>query len=166
MILNRSNHPDKLFFYLQLHARPEIQSSAVVSFPSVQNAIGTVVGILQSAIPIARVEFLDKISMKMCNVYSKTDYDENPTCFLEFHGSAASVQEQIELVKEIAIENKGFITWNLLKLDPLQNILYLVNKRKLSSTLSKKIRRFTYLSNPTRTFRMFKILDLFNSKPN
>jgi len=92
---------------LKLHARPEIQSSAVVSFPSVQNAIGTVVGILQSAIPIARVEFLDKISMKMCNAYSKTDYDENPTCFLEFHGSASSVEEQIELVKEIAIENRG-----------------------------------------------------------
>ena len=87
-----------------------------MSFPSVQDAIGTVVGILQSAIPIARVEFLDKISMKMCNLYSKTDYDENPTCFLEFHGSASSVQEQIELVKEIAIENKGFIMWNLLKL--------------------------------------------------
>ena len=108
-LFDKNNHPDRFIFYLQLHARPEIQSSAVVSFPSVQNAIGTVVGILQSAIPIARVEFLDKISMKMCNVYSKTDYDENPTCFLEFHGSAASVQEQIELVKEIAIENKGFI---------------------------------------------------------
>ena len=119
------------FFYLQLHARPEIQSSAVVSFPSVQNAIGTVVGILQSAIPIARVEFLDKISMKMCNVYSKTDYDENPTCFLEFHGSASSVQEQIELVKEIAIENKGFIMWNLLKLEPLQNSIPCEQKKAL-----------------------------------
>ena len=125
-------------FYLQLHARPEIQSSAVVSFPSVQNAIGTVVGILQSAIPIARVEFLDKISMKMCNVYSKTDYDENPTCFLEFHGSASSVQEQIELVKEIAIENKGFIMWNLLKLELLQNKVINVGSNTFGNPIFQK----------------------------
>ena len=57
-------------------------------------------------------------------MYSKTDYDENPTCFLEFHGSASSVEEQIELVKEIAIENKGFIMWNLSKLELLQNSVW------------------------------------------
>ena len=45
--------------------------------------------------------------MKMCNAYSKTNYEENPTLFLEFHGSASSVEEQIGLVKEIALENKA-----------------------------------------------------------
>ena len=80
-----------------------------MSFLKVQDAISSVVGILQSAIPIARIEFLDKISMKMCNAYSKTDYDENPTLFLEFHGSISSVQEQIELVKDITIDNRGSI---------------------------------------------------------
>ena len=78
-----------------------------MSFSTVQNAISTVVDILQSAIPIARVEFLDKVCMKMCNAYSKTDYEENPTLFLEFHGSASSVEEQIKLVKDIALENKA-----------------------------------------------------------
>ena len=95
------------YYFFQLHARPEIQSSAIVSFLTVKDAIASVVCILQSAIPIARIEFLDKISMKMCNAYSKTEYDENPTLFLEFHGSISSVQEQIELVKDITIDNRG-----------------------------------------------------------
>ena len=53
------------------------------------------------------MEFLDKLSMQMCNLYSKTEYIEEPTLFLEFHGSPSSVDEQIEVVTWIAKENKG-----------------------------------------------------------
>ena len=82
---------------LKLHARPEVQSAALTSFGSVENAIKTVVEILQHAVPVARIEFLDRLSMQICNAYSQTDYVEEPTLFLEFHGSPSAVEEQIEI---------------------------------------------------------------------
>ena len=71
----------------------------------------------------------------MCNVYSKTDYDENPTCFLEFQGSASSVQEQIELVKEIAIENPGtsIDVKTTVNVSDIENIKILYRIKKSSS---------------------------------
>ena len=49
----------------KLHARPEKQLAAMAAFGSVQDAINSVVGILQASIPVARIEFLDKLSIKV-----------------------------------------------------------------------------------------------------
>ena len=92
---------------LKLYPRPEVQRGAMAAFGSVQDAINAVVGILQASIPIARIEFLDKLSMKICNLYSKTDYREQPTLFMEFHGSEQNVNEQIEFVSMLVDQNKG-----------------------------------------------------------
>ena len=56
---------------------------------------------------MARIEFMDKLSMQICNTYSKTDHVEEPTLFLEFHGSALAVEEQIRTVKEISCSHSG-----------------------------------------------------------
>ena len=53
---------------LKIHARPEIQMAAMAAFGSVQDAINAVVGILQASIPVARIEFMDKLSIKVCKV--------------------------------------------------------------------------------------------------
>jgi hypothetical protein len=45
--------------------------------------------------------------MKASNSYSKLDYAEQPTLFIEFHGSEAAVAEQVELVKAIAADYGG-----------------------------------------------------------
>ena len=78
-------------------SRPEIQMAAMAAFGSVQDAINAVVGILQNSIPVARIEFLDKLSMKICNLYNKTDYEEIPTLFMEFHGSEKRHRSQTML---------------------------------------------------------------------
>ena len=92
---------------LKLYARPEIQSAALTSFRSVEDAIKTVVEIFQHSVPMARIEFMDKLSMQICNAYSKTDYVEEPTLFLEFHGSSLAVEEQIRTVKDICRSHSG-----------------------------------------------------------
>ena len=71
--------------------------AAVSSFPSVKAAIATTVEILQSSIPIARIEFLDELSMDAANRYSKLGFPVAPTLFLEFSGSPQSVAEQTEM---------------------------------------------------------------------
>ena len=56
---------------LKLHARPEKQMAAMAAFGSVQDAINAVVGILQASIPVARIEFLDKLSIKVSSNFLK-----------------------------------------------------------------------------------------------
>ena len=76
-------------------------------FRSVWIAVDTVIQTLQSGIPIARSEALCATTMRAINAYSKTSYSEQPTLFLEFHGTRASVEEQAQLVQEIARSNGG-----------------------------------------------------------
>jgi len=90
-----------------LHAIPESVAAAVVGFPTVQNAVDTVVMTLQCSVPMARMELLDEVQMKACNEYSGLSYPETPHLFLEFHGSKAEVSSQAETVREIAGENGG-----------------------------------------------------------
>jgi D-lactate dehydrogenase (cytochrome) len=92
---------------VRLYAVPEAMSAAVCSFKDIAGAVGTVIQTLQAGIPIARSEALCATTMKAINAYSKTAYKEQPTLFLEFHGSERGVIEQAELVQEIAREHGG-----------------------------------------------------------
>jgi len=92
---------------LKVYPIPEAISAAVCTFESVDDAVNSVIQIIQYGIPIARVELLDALTMKSINMYSKTSYDESPTLFLEFHGSENGVTEQSELTEQITGENGG-----------------------------------------------------------
>ncbi|MDQ0326682.1 D-lactate dehydrogenase (cytochrome) [Rhodopseudomonas julia] len=92
---------------LRLQGIPEAISAGVCSFPDVESACNTVIATIQSGIPMARIELLDTLQMRACNAYSKLDYPEAPTLFLEFHGTTAGVKEQAELFGEIAEEFGG-----------------------------------------------------------
>jgi D-lactate dehydrogenase (cytochrome) len=92
---------------VRLYAVPEAMSAAICSFPDIAGAVNTVIQTLQSGIPIARSEALCATTMKAINAYSKTSYREQPTLFLEFHGTTAGVEEQAKLVQDIARDNGG-----------------------------------------------------------
>ncbi len=92
---------------VRLYAVPEAMSAAVCSFKDMAGAVDTVIQTLQAGIPIARSEALCATTMKAINAYGKTTYKEQPTLFLEFHGSERGVVEQAELVQEIAKERGG-----------------------------------------------------------
>ncbi|MCI0430599.1 MAG: FAD-binding protein [Rhodospirillales bacterium] len=92
---------------VRLYGLPEAMSAAVVSFPSVEAAVETVILTIQSGIPVARIELLDAVQMEAINRYSKLDYPAQPTLFFEFHGSERAVVEQAEAVGAIAAEWGG-----------------------------------------------------------
>jgi D-lactate dehydrogenase (cytochrome) len=92
---------------LRLYGIPEAMSAAVVSFPGVEAAVETVILIIQSGIPVARIELLDSIQMEAINRYSKLDYPVQPTLFFEFHGTERGVVEQAEAAGAIAKEKGG-----------------------------------------------------------
>jgi len=87
---------------LRLYGIPEAMSSAVCNYPSLEAAVNTVIATIQSGIPIARIELVDEAQLDAINKYSGTSFKIEPTLFLEFHGSNASVQEQAEKVKELS----------------------------------------------------------------
>jgi D-lactate dehydrogenase (cytochrome) len=92
---------------LRLYGIPEAMAAAVTQFPTIGNAVDTVIRVIQSGIPVARIELLDDVQMRGVIRYSKLDYAEQPTLFIEFHGSERGVAEQAELVKAIAADNNG-----------------------------------------------------------
>ena len=92
---------------VRLYAVPEAMSAAVCSFKDMKGAVDTVIETLQHGIPIARSEALCATTMKAINAYNKTGYKEQPTLWIEFHGTEAGVAEQARLVQAIATENGG-----------------------------------------------------------
>ena len=92
---------------LRLYGVPEAISAAVCDFPTIDDAVRTVILTIQSGVPVARIELLDELTMAAVNAYSKFDYPVAPTLFFEFHGSQAGVAEQVETVRAVADEFGG-----------------------------------------------------------
>ena len=92
---------------LRVYPTPEAISSAVCSFPSLEDAVACVIRTIQLGVPVARIELLDDVQMDAVNRRSGLAYPVAPTLFLEFHGSPAGVAEQSEEVKRIASELGG-----------------------------------------------------------
>lgn len=93
---------------LRLYGIPEAISSAVCQYPDLESAVNTVILTIQSGIPVARIELLDEVQMAACIRYSKLEgYEDKVTLFFEFHGSAASVEEQAAQVQALSDEFGG-----------------------------------------------------------
>jgi len=92
---------------VKLHGTPETVTAAVCPFPTIENAVDCVIAAVQMGVPMARMELMDAVAMSAVNAYSKLDYAEAPTLFLEFEGAPASVAEQVETLKALAKDLGG-----------------------------------------------------------
>ncbi|MFQ5765616.1 MAG: FAD-binding oxidoreductase [Rhodospirillales bacterium] len=97
---------------VRLYGIPEAVSSAVAPFPDLESAVRTVIETIQAGVPVARIELLDDVQMDAVNRFSKLDYPVQPTLFFEFHGTEASVVEQVEAVEALARDHgAGEFRW-------------------------------------------------------
>jgi D-lactate dehydrogenase (cytochrome) len=97
---------------LKLSGIPEAISGGICPFPSVEACCNTAIHTIQSGIPVARIELLDSLQVRACNLHSNLGLPETPMLFLEFHGSEASVAEQSKRFGEIAADfGGGPFTW-------------------------------------------------------
>jgi D-lactate dehydrogenase (cytochrome) len=92
---------------LKLHGIPETILSAVCSFATLEGACNATIIAMQMGLPLARIELADEVQIRACNAYSHLTLAEQPTLFLEFHGSAAATREQVETFAEIARDQGG-----------------------------------------------------------
>lgn len=92
---------------VRLHPIPEATAAAVVSFPDLKATMETVFAIQRAGIPMARMELMDSVMMRAVNAYAGLSYTEQPTLFLEFHGTERSVEEQVTRVRNAAKAQGG-----------------------------------------------------------
>ena len=93
---------------LRLYGIPEAITSAVCQYPTLEDAVNTVIVTIQSGIPVARIELLDDVMMAASIAYSDLEgYEPKNTLFFEFHGTPASAAEQAEQVKAISDDFGG-----------------------------------------------------------
>jgi len=92
---------------LKLQPVPEATAAAVCAFPTVSQAVQTVIDTIQMGIPMARIELLDAASIAAVNAHSGRSDAVQPHLFVEFHGSESGVAEQAETFGSIAAEYDG-----------------------------------------------------------
>ena len=90
---------------LRLQPLPEAVSAAVCGFPTIADAVQTVIATIQLGVPVARIELLDEVQMDAINRHARLAYQPLPTLFFEFHGhSEREVIEHAETVQALAAE--------------------------------------------------------------
>lgn len=92
---------------LRLYPLPESISAAVVTFPDTRGAVDTVIQAMQMGVPLARCEYLCTRSIEAINQVHGMGLRVQPTLFLEFHGTQASLPEQVELMQTLCSDNGG-----------------------------------------------------------
>ena len=99
---------------LKLHGIPESISSGQCRFPSLVQSCQAAIQAIQSGMPLARIELIDEIAIRASNAYSKLALPEDPTLFVEFHGSQDEVGEQSSRFAQIVSDCGGqSFDWSL-----------------------------------------------------
>jgi len=92
---------------LALYGQPEAIAGAICDFPTIESAVDTVIEAVQSGVQMARIELVDSASIQAINRHSHMQMPETPHLFLEFHGTPTSVREEIENLRDIAVQHHG-----------------------------------------------------------
>jgi D-lactate dehydrogenase (cytochrome) len=92
---------------VRLHGIPEAVLAGSWGFDSLDGAVQTVIETIQSGVPVARMELLDPVAIRACNAYAGLTLPEQPTLFVELHGSPRGVAEQREMLSAIGAAHGG-----------------------------------------------------------
>jgi D-lactate dehydrogenase (cytochrome) len=92
---------------LRVFGIPEKMAAAVSRFPTLADGVQAAIAVVRSGVAIARCEFLDAQCIKNVNAHDGLELEEAPTLLFEFHGSPRSVEEDAQVVQEIAAEFGG-----------------------------------------------------------
>ncbi|WP_370296136.1 FAD-binding oxidoreductase [Poseidonocella sp. HB161398] len=98
---------------LRLAPQPEAVTGAIASFTDIEAACLTAQEVIQLALPVARMEFLDEAAVSYVNRSHGVGLPETPLLLLEFHGSPGSIDEQTEVFAELARDNGAVnVAWS------------------------------------------------------
>ncbi|KAL3477420.1 FAD-linked oxidase-like protein [Aspergillus californicus] len=95
---------------LKLAPIPQTQSVAVVTFPSVKDAVSCASKIMRQGVPIAAVELMDEVQMQVLNKNGGAGgrmWEEKPTLLFKFSGTTQSIAADIARVEKISSQGGG-----------------------------------------------------------
>ncbi|KAL8942214.1 MAG: hypothetical protein Q9216_001790 [Gyalolechia sp. 2 TL-2023] len=124
---------------LKVTVKPQSESVAVASFPTVRDAAECVAKVVGEGIPLAAIEVLDDVQMKCINDAGSTsrEWKEMPTLFFKFTGTPSGVKEQISHVQNLA-KAKGAKTFDFAKNTDEAQELWSARKEALWSVMAKR----------------------------
>lgn len=124
---------------LKVTPAPANTSVAVCTFPTTRDAATCVFKVVRAGVPIAAIEILDDVQMKCMNDAGSTSrsWDEAPTLFFKFAGTASSVEEQVRIVQNLAGETSSK-SFDFAKDEEEGDELWEARKQALWSVLAKK----------------------------
>ena len=87
---------------VRLYGIPEHVVAQRISFPSLEAACRTAAAVVAAGSAVTRLELLDAWTIGAINAHFGTAYDEGPCLLVEAAGSEATVEADLELVRESA----------------------------------------------------------------
>ncbi len=87
---------------LRLYPLPERIVAARAVYSNIESAGRAAVAMISTGMRFGRVELVDARTVGAVNAYKDTDYAVSPTLFLEFSGSEASVEDDVESARNIS----------------------------------------------------------------
>lgn len=100
---------------LRLYPIPDYIHTMRVFFPGLPEAAEAAYRIMASALPVARLELLDELSIKVINRDLNRAYLEKPALFLEFHSSTGTAIEEESDLAERLVRDAGALDINIAK---------------------------------------------------
>ena len=92
---------------LSLVGLPQGRKQGALTFPSEKKAATAIATMMRYGVDLAAVEFLDRRSIAALNRFQHFGLDEQPSLFIEVHGSPSSVDEVFETAHALCEENGG-----------------------------------------------------------
>src|SRR5215470_2373356 len=81
---------------LRVYPTPKVIAAGRCTFESITQATDVVIEAFRQRVDLARIELLDHLCIRACNVYSGLELDEAPTLFVEFHGDSQHVENEVK----------------------------------------------------------------------
>lgn len=124
---------------LKVAVLPETTSVAITSFQTIRAAASCVARVVGAGIPVAAAEILDGLQMRCINEAGATHrvWEESPTLFFKFSGTKGGVNEQIQVIQNIAKE-EGCKEFEFARDEDTQHELWSARKEALWSVLAVK----------------------------
>ncbi len=87
---------------VRLYGIPEHAVALRISFESIDAACNTAAAVVAAGSAVSRLELLDAWTLGAINAYRGTAYPEGPCLLVEAEGTAATVEADLDLVRELA----------------------------------------------------------------
>lgn len=92
---------------LSLIGLPQGRKQSAFTFPDEASAVTAIAELMRYGVDLAAVEFLDRRSIAALNRFQAFDLVEQPSLFIEVHGSPVSVDEVFAMVTVLCQDHRG-----------------------------------------------------------